>query len=303
MGRFFHVIAFGAVTLLAPGLLFSQGGGAGTVGDSFSSSMSSSGSGGTVSSSGNGTQTTFTYNYPPGKTVFVIASAPYSGHMSSQTVRTLANGIHLNMQTNDQPMTYRDSVGRTRTDAAMSQAPMIARAAANFKPRIVRLPEISDPVAGFRYVLDDTNRIAYRITIQARQNQAQPRAKLVAQSPVAQAAPHVMENGVTSTSESLGTQSMFGITVAGQRTTTTYPPGTYQGNDGPLTSVSETWRSDQYGLVLLSKNSQPDGSESSTTMKDFSAAEPDPTLFMVPAGYQIVDETGQFTITLAASPK
>ena len=303
MSRFFHLIAFGAVMLLAPGLLFSQGGGAGTVGGSFSSSMSSSGSGGSVSSSGNGTQTTFTYNYPPGKTVFVIASAPYSGHMSSQTVRTLANGIHLNMQTNDQPMTYRDSMGRTRTDAAMSQAPMIAPTAGNVKPRIVRLPEISDPVAGFRYVLDDTNRIAHRTTINARQNQTQPRGALAARSPVAQATPRAPANGVTSTSENLGTQSMFGITVTGERSTTTYPPGTYEGNDGLLTSVSETWRSDQYVLMLLSKNSQPDGSESTVTMKDFSAAEPDPTLFMVPAGYQIVDETGQFTITLAASAK
>jgi hypothetical protein len=38
-------------------------------------------------------------------------------------------------------------------------------------------------------------------------------------------------------------------------------------------------------------------------MKDFTAAEPDPTLFMIPAGYQIVDETGPFTITVPASAK
>ena len=232
MGRFFHAIAFGAVMLLAPGLSSSQGGGAGTVGGSFSSSMSSSGSGGSVSSHGNGNQTTFTYNYPPGAMVFAIANAPYSGHMSSQNVRTLANGVHLNMQSNDQPMDYGDSVGRTRTDAAMSQAPMSARANPNLTPRISRLPEIGDPVAGFRYVLDDANRIAHRIAIQARQNQARPRAALAARSPVAQAAPHVTESGVTSTGEDLGTQSMFGITVTGQRTMTTYPPGTWQGNDG-----------------------------------------------------------------------
>jgi hypothetical protein len=303
MGRFFHVITFGAVTILAPELLFSQGGGAETAGGSFSSSMSSSGFGGTVSSSGNGNQTTFTYNYPSGGTVFAIANAPYSGHMSSQNVRTLANGVHLNMQTNDQPMTYRDSMGRTRTDAEMSPARTIAPASANLKPHILRLPEISDPVAGFRYVLDDANRIAHRIAIQTRQNQTQARAVPGTRAPVAQTRPRVTESGVTSTSESLGTQSMFGITVAGQRTTTTYPPGTYQGNDGQLTSSGESWRSDQYGLMLLSKNSQPDGGESSTTMKDFSAAEPDPTLFMVPAGYQIADETGQFTITLSAREK
>ena len=310
MRRFFPMTAFGAATLLAPALLFSQGGGAGIAGGSFSSSMSSGGSGGSVSSSGNGTQTTFNYNYPPGAAVFAVAGAPYSGRSSSQTVRTLANGTHLNGQSNDQPMTYRDSMGRTRTDAANQPTPMLAPVAVNAQPRLMRLPEISDPVAGFRYVLDDTNRIAHRIAIQARQNaapnpaQVQARAAMLARpSAGVPAAPHTNANGATSTNENLGTQSMFGITVTGQRTTTSYPVGTWQGNDAPLTSVNESWRSEQYGLLILAKNVQPDGSESTTTMKDFTAAEPDPTLFMIPAGYQIVDETGPFTITVPASAK
>ena len=296
MSRFFHVIAFGAVMILAPRVLFSQGGGGVIGGGSFSGS--SSGPGGSVSSRGDGNGTRFTYDFPPGAPVYFIANAPYSGRMSSQNVRTLANGTHLNAQTIDQQMTYRDSTGRTRTDAAMSLAPMAGPAAANIKPHIMRLPEINDPVAGFRYVIDDANRIVHRIAIQARQSPA-----LTARTPVTPAPPRPIGNGVTSTIESLGTQSMFGVTVTGERTTTTYPPGTYQGNDSPLTSVNETWRSDQYRLVMLSKNSQPDGSESTMTMKDFSAAEPDPSLFMVPAGYQIVDETGQFTITIPAGAK
>ena len=294
MSRFFPVISFGAVMLMAPGPLFPQSVGGGT----FSSSMSAIGSGGSVSSRGNGAQITFTYNYPPGAMVYVIANAPYSGRMSSQNTRTLANGVHLNARTNDQPMTYRDAAGRTRTDSTMGPVP--PGAPASFRPHLMRLPEINDPVAGFRYVLDDANRIAHRVTIQARQTPALPPS---VRAPVVQPASHTMGNGRTLTTESLGTQAMSGITVTGQRTTTTYPPGTWQGNDGPLTSISETWRSEQYGLVLLSKDTQPDGNESSMTMKDFSAAEPDPTLFMVPAGYQIVDETGQFTITMAESAK
>jgi hypothetical protein len=299
MARFSHVI-FSAVMLLAPELSFSQSSGGTISGGSFSS-MSSGVSGGSVSSRGNGNETTFTYNYRPGVMVSFIAGAPYSGHTSSQNVRTLANGVHLKTQSNDQPMTYRDSVGRTRTDSAMSPVPSIAPAAVNVMPHMMRLPEITDPVAGFRYVLDDANRIAHRIPIQARQNPAQTRA--AARIPLPQLPPRMQAGGMTSTSEDLGTQSMFGITVTGQRSTTTYPPGTYQGNDGPLTSVSETWRSDQYGLTLLEKNSQPDGTESSMTMKDFSPAEPDPALFMVPAGYQIVDETGEFTIIVPALAK
>jgi hypothetical protein len=38
--------------------------------------------------------------------------------------------------------------------------------------------------------------------------------------------------------------------------------------------------------------------DTTMTMKDFSTEEPDPSLFQIPAGYQIVDETGQFTITI-----
>ena len=288
MSRFFHVNALCAVMYLAPRALFSQG---------ASFGGSSTGPGGSVSSRGNNNETRFTYNLAPGATVYFIPNAPYSGRMSTQNLRTLANGTHLNNRTNDQQMTYRDSTGRTRTDAAMAPMPMSAPAAANIKPHIMRLPEISDPVAGFRYVLDDTNRIAHRIAIQGRQS------PVVTPRPPAPAPPRVIGSGVTSARESLGTQSMSGITATGERETTSYPPGTWQGNDSPLTSVREIWRADQYGLTMLSKESQPDGSESTMTMKDFSAAEPDPTLFMVPAEYQIVDETGEFTITIAASAK
>jgi hypothetical protein len=52
----------------------------------------------------------------------------------------------------------------------------------------------------------------------------------------------------------------------------------------------------------MSKSTGPNG-DTSMTMKDFSIEEPDPTLFQVPAGYQIVDETGQFTITIPAPAK
>ncbi len=105
------------------------------------------------------------------------------------------------------------------------------------------------------------------------------------------------DNGATVKSENLGTETILGVTAIGQRNTTTYPVGTYQGNDQPVTQVNENWRSAQYGLVLRSLNTGPNG-DTTTAMKDFSLDEPDPSLFQVPAGYQIVDETGEFTITI-----
>jgi hypothetical protein len=61
--------------------------------------------------------------------------------------------------------------------------------------------------------------------------------------------------------------------------------------------VNENWRSVQYGLVLRSLNSGFNG-DTTSIMKDFSIEEPDPSLFQIPAGYQIVDEAGEFTITI-----
>lgn len=259
------------------------------------------GPGGMTSSRSDNNGSAFTYNFPKGATVFVVTGAPYAGRTSSQTVRTLANGTHLTQQSFDQPMTYRDTMGRTRTDLAKTRTPEMipAAAAANFQPQIMRLPEITDPVAGYRIILDPVHQIAHRVAIQARQNQAPNLNAAVAAARIA-ANPmpaRTMDNGATVKNENLGTETILGVTAIGQRNTTTYPVGTYQGNDQPVTQVNENWRSAQYGLVLRSLNTGPNG-DTTTAMKDFSLDEPDPSLFQVPAGYQIVDETGEFTITI-----
>ena len=84
--------------------------------------------------------------------------APFSGQVSVQTVRTLVNGSHLTEPVRMQPTMYRDSMGRMRTDAEMTQP------GSNARPQIARLAEINDSVAGYRYVIDDFHKIAYRIT-------------------------------------------------------------------------------------------------------------------------------------------
>jgi hypothetical protein len=264
------------------------------VGGGIGPAITFTGGGMGVSSRGNNNEVTFTYNIPKDATVFSVTGAPYSGHTSSQTVRTLANGTHLTQQAFEQPMTYRDTMGRTRTESRMQPAPPNSKA----QPQIGSLPEIIDPVAGYRYILDPVHQIAHRVVVQARQNQA-----VSATSPAAAARmavtqpPRTRDDGATVQTESLGTQTMFGIPVTGRRITTTYPVGTYQGNDQPVTMVNEMWNSVQYGMLMRSSNTGPDA-DTTTVIKDFSTDEPDPSLFMVPSGYQIVDETGEFTITI-----
>jgi len=253
--------------------------------------------GGMVSSRGDNNGITFTYNFPKGAmTMSAVTGAPYAGHTSSQSIRTLANGTHLIQPPFEQPMTYRDSMGRTRTDLTMQRRPAGINVA-NLPPQIMRLAEIDDPVAGYRYILDQVHQIAHRVAVQTRQNQAPFGGPAMAARVMAAQPSRTMPNGITMKVDDLGTQEMSGITVSGRRTTNTYPVGTYQGNDAPVTTVDESWQAVQYGFVMLSKNTGPE-SESTTTMKDFSKEEPDPALFQVPAGYQIVDETGEFTITI-----
>jgi hypothetical protein len=213
-----------------------------------------------------------------------IAGAPYTGQMTTRTVRTLANGTHLSQPERPGPMMYRDSAGRERSDAGMT-APL----GLNPTPRIQSLPQIADFVARYLYIIDDDHQIAHRVAPCRPSQEAAPGGELPAGT------------GGDVKTEDLGTQTMLGVTISGRRQTTTFPPGTYQGNDAPVSLVRETWRSAHFGLEFLIKTSTPDG-DFTQTMTTFTAGEPDPALFLPPAGYRIVDETAAFTIAIHFKP-
>lgn len=152
--------------------------------------------------------------------------------------------------------------------------------------------KIQDPVAGYAYMLDSVNQVAHRVAIKSRPGTA----------PVYhQPAPgtHTSIDGTTSVTESLGAQTLFGVSVVGTKTTTTYPAGSRIGNDHPVTSTSEVWESPVLDVAVSSRYTTPEGSVQTTGIPDLSTAEPDPSLFQIPAGYKIVDETGPFTFTVA----
>ena len=98
-------------------------------------------------------------------------------------------------------------------------------------------------------------------------------------------------------SEPLGFHVIQGVLAEGTRRTTTYPAGMV-GNDRPITVVAETWTSPELKVVVLSRTLDPRSGEGVMRLENISRAEPDPALFRVPADYQIVDETGPFTIKI-----
>jgi hypothetical protein len=88
--------------------------------------------------------------------------------------------------------------------------------------------------------------------------------------------------------EDLGSQTMEGVLVSGVRTTHTIPAGQI-GNERPITIVTEIWTSPDLKTVVFSKRSDPRMGEQTFRLTNIARAEPDPSLFTVPADFKIVE--------------
>jgi len=85
-------------------------------------------------------------------------------------------------------------------------------------------------------------------------------------------------------------KTLEGVLVEGRKTTTVIPAGQI-GNEQPLTILSEEWRSVDLNVLVMTRHSDPRSGESTYRLTNIVRAEPDRSLFMVPADYE-VRETG-----------
>jgi hypothetical protein len=199
--------------------------------------------------------------------LFVAAASaqngvPYSAQRVTERVQTLVDGTVITQKPH-KVNEYRDSLGRSRTEELSPETDEIVSA------------NISDPLAGFRYSLDLVAHTARRWSLATPpKNSASPAQKQAD-------APQISR-------DSLGTQTIEGLLVQGTRTTTVYPVAAF-GNDRPLTVTTETWRSSELRAPLLLKISDPRSGETTIRLTNISRSEPDPSLFQVPAGYEITD--------------
>lgn len=231
-----------------------------------------------------------------------VTGAPYSATQTTERIQTLADGTHIT-QPGPETMMYRDAAGRTRTEFTFPRPP------ASNQPPLVQVT-IVDPVAGFRYQLNSKDKIAQKFAIPApRPANVQPRLATNAQGIAPTAALGLQvgnPNGVLATngtpaanrpkmtSESLGTQTIEGLTAEGTRRTTTWGAGTV-GNDREIVVTNETWFSKQLQIAVLTKTSDPRSGDSTTKLANVSLIEPDPALFMPPMDYTIKDTSAPAT--------
>jgi hypothetical protein len=225
-----------------------------------------------------------------------VKGAPYRADQITESTQTLGDGTRIH---NERRVTmYRDSQGRVRRET----------------PEQI---SIWDPNSGVGYTLDTKSMTAGKMQVSVSVNSGNSgpigitfRAQTgTAGSGMAAGGGEdirvftktVMDgmnttaitvNGkaatVNANKESLGTQMIEGVSAQGDRQTSTIEAGAI-GNDRPIQIVSERWYSPDLQMEVMTRHSDPRMGEEITRLVNISRAEPDRSLFEVPAGYQITE--------------
>ena len=93
--------------------------------------------------------------------------------------------------------------------------------------------------------------------------------------------------------QDLGTETMEGLSVNGMRTKRIIPEGQI-GNDKPISIVTEVWTSPDLKTIVYSKRSDPRMGEQTFKLNNITRAEPDASLFTVPADFKLSDGPQNF---------
>jgi hypothetical protein len=241
--------------------------------------------------------------------------APYSADAVTESTQALPDGNRINWKTTTR--IYRDSEGRTRRD-------QLNEAGA------VESTFVVDPSAGTSYVFEQRthgpletvtldgpgipgregafgvttfkgnvgvlkgnggNEFFYENRVESKSAaEDEAKAKIVQDRMEF----HVRTDGAgdgQGVREDLGTSTIEGLPATGTRTTTTIAAGAI-GNVQPIKIVSEEWFSQDLQVLVLTKHNDPRSGETVYRLLNVVRAEPDPSLFAVPADEPIGGKPG-----------
>ena len=251
----------------------------------------------------------------------IVKGAPYSAEATNETTRTLADGTRIvNKHTTQMA---RDKEGRTRRENNFANIGPFQNNSGS-APRMVT---ITDPVAKEVYILNYNDKTARKVKmgepaafrtekiegnrkeIIEEKIQVSVRSKAEAGAhashdvlfnapiPALPIGPMAMASGTrvafdanNMKTEKLSPQTMEGLLVEGTRNTHTIPAGTI-GNDRPIVSTNESWYSNDLQMVIFSKNTDPQIGETTYRVQNLRRAEPDASLFKIPADFKIVENS------------
>ncbi len=213
-----------------------------------------------------GDTTTVMFGSPRGFAPRPVMGAPFTADRVNQLTQTLADGTHIRQPANVEHIS-RDSQGRTRSER--TPFPNMARVTGQ-NPADFKIVEITDSVAGVACMIDDQNKVAHRVALQALVQRrpavgaagAGPGSPTVSNGVVIGSAAGVGGGtGVASArapdgrrpqfvTEKLGSKNIEGVIAEGTRTTTTWPVES-QGNDRPIVEIGESWFSPELKQMIL----------------------------------------------------
>ncbi len=248
-----------------------------------------------------------------------VVGAPYSADAVTESVQMLADGNRIR-QINETKL-YRDSEGRTRREQSLNAmgpwrvlgdggrtvfvndpttqqsfilnldqrtarqftAPGVRPLPLDSNGNYSRMPGRFATAARPAIPGDDSgDHDAGRSTLSAGSGEAEGNAVFMSTPTMTLTA----AAGQSQSTEDLGERSIEGVSAFGSRTTTVIEANTI-GNDLPIEITTERWFSRRLGSLVMSRHSDPRFGEVTYRLINVSLAEPDPTLFQIPDGFQV----------------
>lgn len=244
----------------------------------------------------------------------LVKGAPYSAQAVTEMIQILSDGNRI-VNTSSAAV-YRDGEGRTRREQTLKA---IGNFALSGEP--VMSISINDPVAGVAYVLEPHSHTARKIlgfhmdtgpggafkvtpkgegqgfTLQTTLNGAVTMNVATAGGRMREAKERA---GVRT--EDLGTQTVEGVNAVGTRSTITIPAGQI-GNERAIEITDERWFSPDLQTMVMTKHSDPRSGETVYRLTNINRAEPDHSLFEVPADYKLSEESENMRFRMATPVK
>lgn len=231
-----------------------------------------------------------------------VKGAPYSAEVVTESVQVLPDGNRIVKKSTGR--VYRDSQGRTRREE-------------DREPGVVASVSVSDPVANTAFSLDPNSKTAWKsgfrtaFAIATNVPPPPPPPPAPDAPPAPPADPAELERSQTlkaavvagrgggrggvyrmrepaweEKTEKLAARNIEGVMAEGTRTTRTIPAGAI-GNELPIVTVTEEWRSPELQVLVLTRTSDPRTGETTYKLLNINRSEPNQSWFEVPADYTV----------------
>jgi hypothetical protein len=226
-----------------------------------------------------------------------IAGEPFSAEAQAQSTTVFSDGNRI-VRTNTVRF-FRDTQGRTRVERQMPSGAFVTAvkagssgATGTIVPAENRTIVIEDPVANEYITLVPMMKMASVLKYPA----GRPPLHGAMSSLVDTSAPFGLlglgmrlgaDGGTTESSAdttSLGQKVINGILATGTRIVRVIPVGAL-GNEKPITSTLEEWKSAELGIPVQITETSSIGGQLTFNLQNVQRAEPDPSLFTVPSDY------------------